>query len=77
MHEFRITQHAITRYRERIRTIDSDAALSAILDGIAAAKPKHFRHAKLIKRTFYIPTPDFIAVGTNDAIVTVLRRSII
>lgn len=69
-----ISNHAILRWQQRIEKVSDTQAVTAILEALGAAGDKHFKPSKLRKRTFYIPTPRAMFVGSRCRIITVLER---
>lgn len=69
-----ITNHAIRRWQQRIERVPEPQALAGMLMALQTADDRHFKEAKLAKKTFYIPTERAIFVGCKGRIVTVLSR---
>ena len=69
-----ISNHAIQRYRERIKPLPDDDQLARLelFGRITSAEAKHLR--RLGKRTAYIPTKDCLFVFEGRSLVTVLSR---
>lgn len=70
-----ISNHAIRRWQQRIENVSDEQAVTAILACIAAAGDRHLKPSKLRKRTFYIPTPKAMLIGSRGRLITVIERN--
>lgn len=73
MRGWNISQHAVQRYRERIRDVAPHRARREICFCIEAGKPRHLRKLKRKKKTTMVPTGCCMFVVSRGAIATVIE----
>lgn len=70
----KVSRHAVTRFRERIRDAgDYKTSRRDLVGCLSGAKPKHLQNAHR-KRTAYIPLGCCTLVCEHGTVVTVLER---
>ncbi len=71
---FPITNHAVARFRERVRDVPEDKARDEMYCCLQAASERRLRDLEKGKRTAMVPTGCCIFIGSRGKIVSVIKE---